>query len=51
MFFAKIAADGTSLYVIRSNMAGENRGFKVALNIHSTDDVFYVNVAGRSLHI
>jgi hypothetical protein len=48
MFFAKIAADGTPLYVIRSNMAGEDRGFKVALNIHSTNDVFYVNVAGRS---
>jgi hypothetical protein len=48
MFFAKIAADGTPLYVIRSNMAGEDRGFKVALNIHSTNDVFYVNVAGIS---
>jgi hypothetical protein len=48
MFFAKIAADGEPLYVIRSNMAGEDRGFKVALNIHSTNDVFYVNVAGRS---
>jgi hypothetical protein len=48
MFFAKIAANGTSLYVKRSNMAGEDRGFKVALNIHSTNDVFYVNVAGRS---
>jgi hypothetical protein len=48
MFFAKIAADGTPLYVIRSNMTGEDRGFKVALNIHSTNDVFYVNVAGIS---
>jgi hypothetical protein len=49
MFFAKIAANGDHLYVIRSkNMAGEDRGFKVALNIHSTNDVFYVNVAGRS---
>jgi hypothetical protein len=48
MFFAKIAADGTPLYVIRSNMAGEDKGFKVALNIHSTNDVFYVNVAGIS---
>jgi hypothetical protein len=48
MFFAKIAADGTPLYVKRSNMAGEDRGFKVALNIHSTNDVFYVNVAGIS---
>ena len=48
MFFAKIAANGEPLYVIRSNMAGEDRGFKVALNIHSTNDVFYVNVAGIS---
>jgi hypothetical protein len=48
MFFAKIAADGAPLYVIRSNMTGEDRGFKVALNIHSTNDVFYVNVAGIS---
>ena len=48
MFFAKIAANGDLLYVIRSNMAGEDRGFKVALNIHSTKDVFYVNVAGIS---
>jgi hypothetical protein len=48
MFFAKIAADGTPLYVIRSNMAGEDKGFKVALNIHSTKDVFYVNIAGIS---
>jgi hypothetical protein len=48
MFFAKIAADGDPLYVIRSKMAGEDRGFKVALNIHSTNDVFYVNVAGIS---
>jgi hypothetical protein len=48
MFFAKIAADGTPLYVKRSNMAGEDRGFKVALNIHSTKDVFYVNIAGIS---
>jgi hypothetical protein len=48
MFFAKIAADGTLLYVIRSNMAGEDKGFKVALNIHSTKDVFYVNIAGIS---
>jgi hypothetical protein len=48
MFFAKIAADGTPLYVIRSDMTGEDRGFKVALNIHSTKDVFYVNVAGIS---
>ena len=48
MFFAKIAADGTPLYVIRGNMTGEDRGFKVALNIHSTKDVFYVNVAGIS---
>jgi len=48
MFFAKIAANGEPLYVIRSNMPGEDRGFKVALNIHSTNDVFYVNVAGRS---
>jgi hypothetical protein len=53
MFFAKIAAaaDGEPLkplYVIRSNMAGEDRGFKVALNIHSTNDIFYVNVAGIS---
>jgi hypothetical protein len=48
MFFAKIAAYGTPLYVIRSNMTGEDRGFKVALNIHSTKDVFYVNVAGIS---
>jgi hypothetical protein len=48
MFFAKIAADGTPLYVIRSDMGGEDKGFKVALNIHSTNDVFYVNVAGIS---
>jgi hypothetical protein len=49
MFFAKIAAaDGDLLYVIRSNMTGEDVGFKVALNIHSTKDVFYVNVAGIS---
>jgi hypothetical protein len=27
-------------------MTGEDRGFKVALNIHLTKDVFYVNVAG-----
>jgi hypothetical protein len=48
MFFAKIAANGDYLYVKRSNMTGEDRGFKVALNIHSTKDVFYVNVAGIS---
>jgi hypothetical protein len=48
MFFAKIAANGDHLYVKRSNMTGEDRGFKVALNIHSTKDVFYVNVAGIS---
>jgi hypothetical protein len=29
-------------------MAGEDRGFKVALNIHSTNDIFYVNIAGIS---
>jgi hypothetical protein len=48
MFFAKIAANGDLLYVIRSNMDGEDNGFKVALNIHSTKDVFYVNIAGIS---
>jgi hypothetical protein len=48
MFFAKIAANGDSLYVKRSNMTGEDIGYKVGLNIHSTNDVFYVNIAGIS---
>jgi hypothetical protein len=29
-------------------MTGEDRGFGVALNIHSTNDIFYVNIAGIS---
>jgi hypothetical protein len=47
-FFAKLDAAGNVLYVMKSSMTGEDRGFKVALNIHSTDDIFYVNIAGIS---
>jgi hypothetical protein len=48
-FFAKLSATGEVLYVMVSNMSGEDIGFKVALNIHSTKDIFYVNIAGRSV--
>jgi hypothetical protein len=47
-FFAKLSANGEVLYVMVSNMPGEDIGYKVALNIHSTKDIFYVNIAGRS---
>jgi len=47
-FFAKLDALGNVLYVMKSSMTGEDRGFKVALNIHSTNDIFYVNIAGIS---
>jgi hypothetical protein len=48
-FFAKLSANGDVLYVMVSSMAGEDIGYKVALNIHSTNDIFYVNIAGRSV--
>jgi len=48
-FFAKLSANGTVLYVMVSNMADEDIGYKVALNIHSKNDIFYVNIAGRSV--
>jgi hypothetical protein len=47
-FFAKLDAAGNVLYVMKSIMTGEDRGFGVALNIHSTNDIFYVNIAGIS---
>jgi hypothetical protein len=48
-FFAKLSANGDVLYVMVSGMDGEDIGYKVALNIHSTKDIFYVNIAGRSV--
>jgi hypothetical protein len=48
-FFAKLSANGDVLYVMVSGMDGEDIGYKVALNIHSTNDIFYVNIAGRSV--
>jgi hypothetical protein len=48
-FFAKLSSNGDVLYIMVSNMAGEDIGFKVALNVHSTNDIFYVNIAGRSV--
>ena len=48
-FFAKLSANGDVLYVMVSNMADEDIGYKVALNIHSKNDIFYVNIAGRSV--
>jgi hypothetical protein len=48
-FFAKLSANGDVLYVMVSGMDGEDIGYKVALNIHSKRDIFYVNIAGRSV--
>ena len=48
-FFAKLSANGDVLYVMVSGMDGEDIGYKVALNIHSKNDIFYVNIAGRSV--
>jgi len=48
MFFAKIKENGDLVYAVRSNMPGKDIGYDIALNIHSQNDVFYINIAGVS---